>query len=175
VATASALRRPATRSRQAGRRIPSTLSGTCMPKLHSTCWRNLPQPADQPMLNSPGNESGALPSSDYGSGGSNKGKQTQRSSSWKDLRNCGRTSYGDEGGSGGSGPYRHYESQHYGYPGHRGGSGGREGAAAAVAVPTGTMKASALAIPGTVAAVEVAGRSTSRGSAVATAAVLGHI
>jgi hypothetical protein len=45
-----------------GQRIPSTLSGMCMPKLHSTCWRNLPQPADQPMLNSPRNLPGALPS-----------------------------------------------------------------------------------------------------------------
>jgi hypothetical protein len=46
----------------------------------------------------------------------------------------------------------------------------REGAAAAD--PTGTMKASTLATPGTVAAVEVAGRSTSRGSAAATAAMI---
>ncbi len=46
--------------------------------------------------------------------------------------------------------------------------------AAAVAVaaadPTGTMKASTMATPGTVAAVEVAGRSTSGGSAAATVA-----
>jgi hypothetical protein len=41
--------------------------------------------------------------SDYGSGSGGKGKQTHRSSSWKDLRNCDRMSSGDEGGSGGGG------------------------------------------------------------------------